>query len=743
MKNYLIKNKFLNVALMIAIFILSFLAISVLLDTPEHIQTPVWDNAQFWENLAKPESTETYAPQFSALNIKETMTLTPMFTPDTAIHIHEYWLDQANTTIDIQNQYITHFDSCAAANDDVPGKVACWATDSSPIMRGIVDAHNDRGVTVRVQVNEGGDSDFAVDYLQSVGIDVRWMGSMASSGDYLSDTHNKLVIIDDKVTLLSSINFGENAFKNNREAGMVMQSATVAAYYKSIFDFDWAAGEIPPLLTTASSTLQYQKNTDTSKPADHFISHTDIPVTNFTGSYNVTLFTNPDNADEVIFEHLIAAKESVYVSMYTISREDFEDTLIDLKNANPAMDIQVLISNRRVGGSENVATNAAATKLVANLIPVYNSTKDDNSVDGFYHNKYWILDGKHVFVYSGNWSPRSVTPKLEAGDPNYTSSEGNRDMGVAVHDAPDIAAIYKNVWDQDVAVASAWELPVGISQTAFEQAEIVSGSINIAAQVGGIENGTVSYRWGSGSFTEVTATNGTFSESFDSTTLDNGITTFEVKVEKDAQSFTDSVDVNVVNIAASDNFRVLITEVYPNPDPESDTEGEFIEVTNSFPFDVLLEGWQVGDDSKMHTFGIDFTIEAYSSIIIARDLVGFEAAQGIAADIELSVSLKNSDDVIQLLDGNGDFVDVVAYGVAAPDGSDAMEAPEAGETLQRDPLHVDTDTANDWAFGSPNPKASVPSTPLNGDSTTASIPWVAVLIALPLLPLFKRKQKYV
>ncbi|PWI49025.1 hypothetical protein CEE45_03675 [Candidatus Heimdallarchaeota archaeon B3_Heim] len=182
-------------------------------------------------------------------------------------------------------------------------------------------------------------------------------------------------------------------------------------------------------------------------------SHTDIPKANFTGTYNVTLFVNPDNAEEVIFRYLSSAQSSVFVSMYTISRPDFNQTLIDLKTSNPSINISVLISDRRVGSTENRDTAAAAQSLVDTGIPVFSSTTDDDKVDGFYHAKYWIIDGKHVFVYSGNWSPRSVTPYEET----FSSSEGNRDMGIAVHDAPDIAQFFKNeVWEKDVAVANVW-----------------------------------------------------------------------------------------------------------------------------------------------------------------------------------------------------------------------------------------------------------------------------------------------
>jgi phosphatidylserine/phosphatidylglycerophosphate/cardiolipin synthase-like enzyme len=275
------------------------------------------------------------------------------------------------------------------------------------------------------------------------------MGNSVSNpdGDWISDTHNKLLIIDGKITILSSINFSENAFLNNRETGLVIQNTAVATYYESIFDSDWNDGEVPTssILGQASS-IESVKNTA-------YVSPTNLAPLNFTGTYNVTLFSNPDSADEVIFQYLKAAQTSIYVSMYTISRPDFNKTLIDLKNNNPDIDIQVLISNRRVGSSENEDTYAAAKSLTDNSIPVYNSTTDLK----FYHNKYWIIDGTHVFVYSGNWSPRSVTPQLEPDDDEYASAEANRDMGIAIHEAEDIATYFKSLWDADVAVASAWD----------------------------------------------------------------------------------------------------------------------------------------------------------------------------------------------------------------------------------------------------------------------------------------------
>ena len=47
-------------------------------------------------------------------------------------------------------------------------------------------------------------------------------------------------------------------------------------------------------------------------------------------------------------------------------------------------------------------------------------------------------------------------PQLEPGDDEYSSGEANRDMGIAIHDAVDIAEYFKSLWDADVAVADSW-----------------------------------------------------------------------------------------------------------------------------------------------------------------------------------------------------------------------------------------------------------------------------------------------
>lgn len=57
--------------------------------------------------------------------------------------------------------------------------------------------------------------------------------------------HNKGMIIDDMV-LISSINWCAEAFLNNREVGVLVESREAADYFASIFEYDWKIDPISP-----------------------------------------------------------------------------------------------------------------------------------------------------------------------------------------------------------------------------------------------------------------------------------------------------------------------------------------------------------------------------------------------------------------------------------------------------------------------------------------------------------------
>ena len=55
--------------------------------------------------------------------------------------------------------------------------------------------------------------------------------------------HNKGIIVDEKYTLVSSINWGAGGGSLNREIGVIIESQEIATFYKDIFWGDWEGRE--------------------------------------------------------------------------------------------------------------------------------------------------------------------------------------------------------------------------------------------------------------------------------------------------------------------------------------------------------------------------------------------------------------------------------------------------------------------------------------------------------------------
>lgn len=59
--------------------------------------------------------------------------------------------------------------------------------------------------------------------------------------------HNKLIVIDSQIVLISSQNWSDTAISENREAGLILYYPEIADYYTEIFESDWktASDQIP------------------------------------------------------------------------------------------------------------------------------------------------------------------------------------------------------------------------------------------------------------------------------------------------------------------------------------------------------------------------------------------------------------------------------------------------------------------------------------------------------------------
>ncbi|MBF0316243.1 MAG: hypothetical protein HQK50_15230 [Oligoflexia bacterium] len=60
-----------------------------------------------------------------------------------------------------------------------------------------------------------------------------------NQGMAITYIHNKGVIVDDKMTLVSSINWTETSISKNREAAVIITCTAAATYYQNLFWIDW------------------------------------------------------------------------------------------------------------------------------------------------------------------------------------------------------------------------------------------------------------------------------------------------------------------------------------------------------------------------------------------------------------------------------------------------------------------------------------------------------------------------
>ena len=168
-------------------------------------------------NLQANETSGTYEHPFNYATFVEYAEVTPVFSPDNSYELISNLVKSATTSIDLELQYIK-FD-CEVLND-------------------VIDAAL-RGVSVRVLIPEPGDStENVTEILINNGAQVRFFKG-------LGHNHNKYVSVDGETVQVSSINWSNNSFANNREAGAIVKNSNIAAYFKTVFDYDWSNAEIP------------------------------------------------------------------------------------------------------------------------------------------------------------------------------------------------------------------------------------------------------------------------------------------------------------------------------------------------------------------------------------------------------------------------------------------------------------------------------------------------------------------
>jgi len=105
-------------------------------------------------------------------------------------------------------------------------------SNQNKIVEALVDAH-ERGVDVRVIVDEYSKENNAYEFLTGRGIQIRYDSEAVT-------THSKLVIIDGRIVILGSTNFSYYGLEKNHEADILVDAEHVAEYFEGYFEELWS-----------------------------------------------------------------------------------------------------------------------------------------------------------------------------------------------------------------------------------------------------------------------------------------------------------------------------------------------------------------------------------------------------------------------------------------------------------------------------------------------------------------------
>ncbi len=179
----------------------------------------------FWEDYGKAtaysgtdpdytlpsESSGTYVPvKVNPLSITEYMEVIPIFSPNNSYAMLSSLIENATSTIDVQQQYLTH--TCDLTYDLIDAAIS--------------------GIDVRVIYPEPTTASKNVtELLLQNGIEVRFSKSLYN--------HNKFLRVDGEYVSVSSINWSNGSVWENREAGAIVKNTKIASYLGDVFEWDW------------------------------------------------------------------------------------------------------------------------------------------------------------------------------------------------------------------------------------------------------------------------------------------------------------------------------------------------------------------------------------------------------------------------------------------------------------------------------------------------------------------------
>lgn len=386
-------------------------------------------------------------------------TVEPFFSPTTSISTETDLINQATKSILISTPGFSSWSGCTDWSTQTTC-VGCNVTfarngEAFPVFRALLNAIH-RGVEVHVLTNDYNEPACTgqidpLSFLQLAGGSVRYYTSTTF-------THLKFLATDDDTVAVSSVNFSKTSFTMNREAGMVFRdNAALTSYLIDVVERDWAQAYPLQVAQSYSSsdmaiikdTSHLSPNVPTPGPFSCSVGSTSTQAVS--GSMDIVAFASPDSSYGTFMGILNNTKSSLQLSIYQITDMRFCNKLIDL--AAGGVDLSLFVSDHIFSADDYALAQKCYQTLFAKGIKL---KKADSKCLRFDHQKYAVVDGKAVFLSSGNMSPSDYPGNIPGFDnvfPPFGQAGwrvANRDLNLFVTNAQ-VVGQFMSIFNIDFA----------------------------------------------------------------------------------------------------------------------------------------------------------------------------------------------------------------------------------------------------------------------------------------------------
>ncbi len=683
-------------------------------------------------SLPPAETSGTYTHPFDTLNTTVgSMEVTPVFAPDNSYDQIHALLMSATTSIDVELQYI-NFD-CLFYDD-------------------LMDAAQ-RGIAVRIIIPEpDSTTNNVTESFMSIGAQVRFF--KATGYD-----HNKYINVDGQYACVSSINWSNNSVVNNREAGAIVKNTKVAAYFKTVFDWDWANSDVPVGFTVPVSIVAPLKGEAIS---DIYTFKVLFGINTYTsgsikiGATTLHTWSNPDG--------LVTADvdiSSYSPGIYTLTATGIPtvgDPIVvenDFNIINPSLDWALLVSEVRYEG---------VSEPGGEFIELYNGYNQDLLVGGWIltdnEDNYiipedTIISAKDVLLLVRDESTFlsemsglgiiGVTPDIQYTDlllantgdeviledptgtikdaciwgtgslTGHTPWTGSMDATKSLHrnpanvdtndcsvdfeaSTPDPGSVY--VLEPEVPTVTIVSPKYGEAIADSYLFDVIFDGTTYTSGTIKIDS-TIIHTW--------TNPDGHETANIDISSYTPGIYTLTATgIPSVGDSIITEIDFNIIDSEL--DWLVLISEV--RYDAVTEPGGEFIEIFNGYEHEFLIGGWVLTDGEDSFVIPEDTIISDVNMLVFVRDetiflteMTNLGITDASADVVYTNIILSNTGDEVILKDPKGIIKDACVWGTGSLSGHTPWTGSMSDSlSLHRDPANSDTnDCSKDFVADTPDP----------------------------------------